>query len=468
MDKQELVNLCKAGDKHAISILYKTYAKSLKNICLSYTHNSYVADDILHDGFIIIITSINQLKDPEKLESWMNVIMRNLSIKYINTEKCTVPLTDVKEDDEPTDDSALVYSDYKTILDLIERLPKGYRTVFKHAVLDGMSHKEIGQELCINEKSSSSQLARAKKILRDLLMKEGLKSIIIVLLFIPERLGRVVLFNHQSFTVPSMISTLWNYRAGKNSVFSSSTKLLKEERKDSTPTDTFRNESVAYEPESPVHKERKDVDDPGDDFQYNAPKHFANNILPVAKHLGQWSISVSYYPGTRFDNTRIMTVPGSIVSGGDEEYVKEKINYHIPFVISLSLQKQLSKKWSIVTGLQYTRMETDIIRSDSRKVTTQIGHYIGIPLQVRNHFFNNSKLSYYTSYGVTLHLPVDNKFSVQAAISSGAGLLYKITPHAGLFIEPAINYYFKGNNTPIMWKEHPLEITIPIGVSYSW
>jgi RNA polymerase sigma-70 factor (ECF subfamily) len=50
---------------------------------------------------------------------------------------------------------------------MIQELPDGYRTVFNLYVIDGFSHKEIAEKMGINEGTSKSQLARAKKILRD-------------------------------------------------------------------------------------------------------------------------------------------------------------------------------------------------------------------------------------------------------------------------------------------------------------
>lgn len=468
MDKQELVNLCKSGDKHALSVLYKTYAKSMKNICLSYIHDNYVADDILHDGFIIIITSINQLKNPDKLESWMSAIIKNLSIKYLNKQKGTISLSDLKEEENPIDNSAIIDSEYETILELIDRLPKGYKTVFKHAVLEGMSHKEIGDELGINEKSSASQLARAKKILRDLIQKRGIKSIIIGILFIPVKTGQIILINHQRSIKPMNIPPIFHDKPRKTLPLISSIKPLKGERKDSGQTDTIRDKSVICHTEIHTHSQNKKVNEPEISFNGNTPTYCLNNVLPDIKFHKRWAVSLSYYHGSRFNNMRIITIPGSITSGKDEESVIEKINQHVPFVISLALQKHINTKWSITTGLQYARVETDIKRSDKSEVTTQTANYVNIPLKVHYNFFNSNKFTCYISSGITINIPLNGKHFVQGSILSGAGLLYKITPDMGLFIDTQINYYLKGNQTPTIWKEHPLEVTFPIGVSYSW
>ena len=71
MDIKELVDLCKKGNEQALSLLYKTYSKKMMRICLHYIPDKQIAQDLLHDGFIVIFTSIETLRTPEKLESWM-------------------------------------------------------------------------------------------------------------------------------------------------------------------------------------------------------------------------------------------------------------------------------------------------------------------------------------------------------------------------------------------------------------
>ena len=55
----------------------------------------------------------------------------------------------------------------KDILKAIQELPTGYRTVLNMYVIEGYSHKEIGQELGITESSSRSQLTKARMKLKE-------------------------------------------------------------------------------------------------------------------------------------------------------------------------------------------------------------------------------------------------------------------------------------------------------------
>ena len=49
---------------------------------------------------------------------------------------------------------------------MVQELPDQYRLVFSLYVLDGYSHKEIGERLGISDGTSKSNLARARKILQ--------------------------------------------------------------------------------------------------------------------------------------------------------------------------------------------------------------------------------------------------------------------------------------------------------------
>ena len=51
------------------------------------------------------------------------------------------------------------------LMEFVGELPDGYRTVFNLYCIEGYSHRDIAQMLGINEKSSSSQLFRARTLL---------------------------------------------------------------------------------------------------------------------------------------------------------------------------------------------------------------------------------------------------------------------------------------------------------------
>jgi RNA polymerase sigma-70 factor (ECF subfamily) len=57
------------------------------------------------------------------------------------------------------------------LLSIIRKLSPGYRLIFNMYAIEGFSHKEIAKELGISEGTSKSQLARARAILQENILK---------------------------------------------------------------------------------------------------------------------------------------------------------------------------------------------------------------------------------------------------------------------------------------------------------
>ena len=114
--------------------------------------------------------------------------MRNLALQYLNHANAnpTIPLTDIPEEEEPAENPFCPdFISYDKMLDIVESLPEGYCKVFKLAVLEGLSHKEIGDLLGIAPHSSSSQLFRAKILLKKMLAGYRVFIVLTVLLLFP-------------------------------------------------------------------------------------------------------------------------------------------------------------------------------------------------------------------------------------------------------------------------------------------
>lgn len=169
MDNSRLIQLCSEGDKEAISILYRRYGPSMARVIQRYVGHSAAAKDILHDGFLVILGRISEVRQPQKLEYWMGTVMKNLCLKYLSDMDV---LEIIKNEDEipdiPPIDDILSYEELQVIID---RLPEGYRRIFKLAVLEGKSHKEIGRMLGIAPHSASSQLYHARILLQRMIIE---------------------------------------------------------------------------------------------------------------------------------------------------------------------------------------------------------------------------------------------------------------------------------------------------------
>jgi len=170
ISETELTERCKQGDKKAFQQLYEQYAGLLMAVCVRYAGERESAQDILHDGFLKIFRSFAQFsyRGEGSLRAWLTRIIVNESLEFLrekNQLSQTVlmeNLPDTIPDSEECDWEQIPQSQ---LMRFIEDLPTGYRTVFNLYVLEEKSHKEIAEILGITERTSSSQLYRAKSLL---------------------------------------------------------------------------------------------------------------------------------------------------------------------------------------------------------------------------------------------------------------------------------------------------------------
>ena len=179
-DKEKLISRCKTGDRQALNLLYCHYRPYLLNICKHYAKEDHVAEDLLHDAFIVILTSLDKLRDTDKLEAWMTTIVRNVGYHYWkHLDKEHTALKQMSGESQNITEGSIM-PDYELMQKLVAQLPKGYQQVFRLSVFEGLSHQEISRMLNIAPHSSSSQLLHAKRMLQKLIKQSWL----LILLFI--------------------------------------------------------------------------------------------------------------------------------------------------------------------------------------------------------------------------------------------------------------------------------------------
>ncbi|MEY8685018.1 sigma-70 family RNA polymerase sigma factor [Bacteroides sp. AN502(2024)] len=503
MKQKKLIELCKKGDKQALSWLYQTYADKMIKICFHYVTDRQIAQDLLHDGFIIIFTSINSLRSPEKLEYWMGTIMKNISLRYLKqcSSISTTPLEEMSEDEEPIDTfPSNDFPAYKIMLKMIESLPEGYNKVFKLAVLEGLSHKEIGLLLNIAPHSSSSQLSRAKDLLRKLISQYYTMIGLVILssiIFI-----QIWLYTYKkNITAEHCITTTQNEKKQKN--------------EDLLPKDsikTISNHAITipqYADSKSIRKipkqmiilqdsvaegqdsiklfnqqiiENQETKERKESYSTYTPQQPSNDKR-------NWSLALSYSGGEKRINSHQSRIPSDISSGHSKEVLEES-HHHSPITLSLSLRKNINEYWGIETGIQYTYLRSDFtVISDSYLEKTCKINYIGIPIKGSFNIWKKQKFSLYTSAGTTLDIPIratseeltskngqiifQKKSSLyphlQWSADFGIGIQYHITPSIGIYAEPNLRYYFhNGDRLNTIRSAKPFNVTLPIGIRLSW
>lgn len=168
ISESDLIKGSIAGDRRMQEELYRRFAPKMYAVCLRYANNTNDAQDLLQEGFIKVYKNLHRFRAEGSFEGWVRRVFVNTSIEHFR--KKTAQLSSVSEKEENTiedaDITALDSLAEKDIINLVQELSPGYRTVFNLYVVEGYSHKEIGTLLGISEGTSKSQLARAKSILQ--------------------------------------------------------------------------------------------------------------------------------------------------------------------------------------------------------------------------------------------------------------------------------------------------------------
>ena len=127
------------------------------------------AEDVLQDGFVTLFSKLDSFSGIGSFEGWARKIFVNTALMSLRKSDILKESEDIAEARSLVGEQSSAIQDlgYKELLRLIGELPPGFRTVFNMYVLEGYSHKEIGEALGITENTSRSQLQRARTLLQS-------------------------------------------------------------------------------------------------------------------------------------------------------------------------------------------------------------------------------------------------------------------------------------------------------------
>lgn len=172
-DNEKLIRKCQQKSKKAFEELYKKFSPFVYGICLRYAKNRDEAQDILQDCFIKVMDRIGDFRFEGSFEGWLQRMAVNESLNYLRLGRSS--FSDIDDDDASVEDECPdIVSDMsaRELLDIISKLPDGYRTIFNMYVIEGYQHNEIAEILNITESTSRSQLKKAREQLISLIKND--------------------------------------------------------------------------------------------------------------------------------------------------------------------------------------------------------------------------------------------------------------------------------------------------------
>lgn len=179
-----------------------------------------------------------------------------------------------------------------------------------------------------------------------------------------------------------------------------------------------------------------------------------------------------------------------ITSFFDERYMAmiptsdlyEETKHHQPISVGMQVGFHLLPKLKLSTGLVYTKVSSDFISgvSDTRTVSTQDLHYIGIPLNLSYSVWEYKGLHTYVTAGgegavnIKNHTETDGEVKeskrdkMQWSTNASVGIQYDFIPQLGVYVEPGMKYYFdNGSQIENIFKDKKLNFNIQFGLRFN-
>lgn len=170
MDISNLITRLKNNEELAFKELVYSYSSRFMTIARIYARSEEDAKDTLQDAFVLVYRKIQNFEGDQEAAfyGWVKRIIINISLsknqrKYRHLESSL----DAIQFDASFDEDTISKLSHQEIMDIIFNLPDDYRQVFALHVIEGYSHKEIGEILNMTETNSRTHLYRSKKLLQE-------------------------------------------------------------------------------------------------------------------------------------------------------------------------------------------------------------------------------------------------------------------------------------------------------------
>lgn len=168
MITEQLLLSCKANERSAQRQVYEHLSPRLYLVCKRYLKQDAEIEEVLADTFFTIFTKLHQLKEPGAFEGWARRIAINLCLAVLRRKThFKVSLDELPQEPYQYDPWSSGMEE-KELLQLLNYLPEGCRTVFNLYAIEGYTHKEIASMLQITEGTSKSQLSFSRMKLKAL------------------------------------------------------------------------------------------------------------------------------------------------------------------------------------------------------------------------------------------------------------------------------------------------------------
>lgn len=162
----ELAVAAAAGDPHALAAIYDRYADRLHDFCIGMLRDREAAADCVQDTFCTAAARLTQLREPERLRSWLYAVARNETLRKLRARHRERPVDAVPEVASP-DAGPEILAARSALADLLAEAAGGLSDRDR-VILDLTYHQGLdGPELAAALETSPASATKMVQRLRD-------------------------------------------------------------------------------------------------------------------------------------------------------------------------------------------------------------------------------------------------------------------------------------------------------------
>lgn len=185
----ELVNKLQAGDSAAFDTIYKKYSEKLYAFGLKYLRSTEEAEELVQSVFLKVWENRKSLKKELSFKSYLFTIAYNDICKFFRKQNyqkqfITETLYENSQSSPTTEDGINFQSLLQRVEKIIDTLPEKQKLVFRKSRQEGLTTKEIADELRLSPGTVDNYISEALKLLRSEIKKEDLLLLLFAALFI--------------------------------------------------------------------------------------------------------------------------------------------------------------------------------------------------------------------------------------------------------------------------------------------
>ena len=183
-DKQLLRKL-KCGDKKAFEAIYHHYADRVFSLVKSFHISTEDAQEIVQDVFLKIWEKRADIKENQSFKAYLLVIAKNMLLNKLKRKTYEVTFKHyIKKFSKNFDNSTEDYIIYDDLVahanHLIDQMPNNRKHILLLKREQGLTNKEISEQLNISKRTVDNNLYKANKTLKSFLSKDVMLFIAIM------------------------------------------------------------------------------------------------------------------------------------------------------------------------------------------------------------------------------------------------------------------------------------------------